>query len=76
MEKLLLWLLAIAWFIMPFTGHAEIARHLDEELDRGRLVVESSPAGEAAQNQIRFRFASRVTARYFQGMQTAIKGNL
>lgn len=53
MEKLLLRLFAIAWFITPFTGHAEIARHLDEELDRGRLVVESSPAGEAAQNQIR-----------------------
>jgi len=31
---------------------------------------------ELAQNQIRFRFASRITARYFQGMQTAIKGNL
>ncbi|MBS1537969.1 MAG: flagellar basal body rod protein FlgB [Bacteroidetes bacterium] len=29
-----------------------------------------------AQNQIKFRFASRMTARYFQGMQTAIKGNL
>ncbi|MBI3259955.1 MAG: flagellar basal body rod protein FlgB [Ignavibacteriae bacterium] len=29
-----------------------------------------------AQNQIKFRFASRMTARYFQGMQTAIKGSV
>lgn len=27
-----------------------------------------------AENQIRFRFASRMTARYFRGMQSAIKG--
>lgn len=29
---------------------------------------------ELAQNQIRFRLASRLTQRYFQGMQNAIKG--
>lgn len=29
-----------------------------------------------AQNQIRFRFASRMTARYFQGLQTSIRGSL
>ncbi len=27
-----------------------------------------------AENQIRFRFASRMTARYFKGIQSAIKG--
>lgn len=29
---------------------------------------------ELAQNQIRFRFVSRMTSRYFRGLQTAIKG--
>lgn len=29
---------------------------------------------ELAQNQIRFRFASKMTARYFKGIQGAIKG--
>ncbi len=29
---------------------------------------------QLAENQIRFRFASRMTARYFKGMQGAIKG--
>lgn len=29
---------------------------------------------ELAQNQIRFRFASRMAARYFKGIQGAIKG--
>jgi len=29
---------------------------------------------ELAQNQIRFRFASRMTQRFFQGMQNAIRG--
>lgn len=29
---------------------------------------------ELAKNQIRFRFASRMTQRLFQGMQTAIRG--
>ncbi|HYF02804.1 MAG TPA: flagellar basal body rod protein FlgB [Patescibacteria group bacterium] len=30
---------------------------------------------ELAQNQIKFRLASRLTNRYFQGIQTAIKGH-
>lgn len=29
-----------------------------------------------AQNQIRFRFTSRMAARYFQGLQTSIRGSL
>lgn len=29
-----------------------------------------------AQNQIRFRFASRMAARYFQGLQTSIRGSV
>ena len=29
---------------------------------------------QLAENQIRFRFASRMTARFFKGMQSAIKG--
>jgi len=30
---------------------------------------------ELAQNQIRFRFASRMTQKFFQGMQNAIRGS-
>jgi flagellar basal body rod protein FlgB len=29
---------------------------------------------ELAQNQIRFRFAARMVARYFQSLQTVIRG--
>ncbi len=29
-----------------------------------------------AQNQIKFRFASRMAARYFQGLQTSIRGSI
>jgi flagellar basal-body rod protein FlgB len=31
---------------------------------------------QLAQNQIRFRMASRMTGKYFQGLQTAIKGTI
>lgn len=53
MRKLLLQLLVTACCLLPLAGHAEIARHLDEELDRGRRVVDASPVGETAEAQIR-----------------------
>jgi len=46
-------LLVIACCLLPLLGRAEIARHLDEELEHGRQIVEASPTGEAAQDQIR-----------------------
>jgi len=47
-----LMLLVIACCLLPLAGHAEIARHLDEEIEHGRQIVEASPSNEAAQDQI------------------------
>lgn len=46
-------LLIIGCCLLPLLGRAEIARHLDEELEHGRRVVETSPQGEQAADQIR-----------------------
>jgi len=42
-----LMLLVIACCLLPLAGHAEIARHLDEEIEHGRQIVEASPSNEA-----------------------------
>jgi hypothetical protein len=52
MQRSLL-LLVITCCLLPLSGQAEIARHLDEELEHGRRVVEASPQGEEAADQIR-----------------------
>ncbi|EIC27839.1 hypothetical protein [Methylomicrobium album] len=53
MRNFLLRIFAATCLLMPLAGHPEIARHLDEELEHGRRVVEASPQGEGATDQIR-----------------------
>jgi flagellar basal-body rod protein FlgB len=60
--------------IKPHTTDAQVPR--PEILFSGESHVNvDKEMNELAQNQIKFRFASRMTQRYFSGMQSAIRGS-